>query len=113
MRLPVRLFPFVIKVPWIVYSGMAIFPFILVKSDALKNDTTLIHHEKIHLTQQIELLILPFYVAYLFNYLINLTIYKNHTAAYREIVFEREAYANEGNIHYLSQRSVWSFIKYV
>lgn len=113
MRLLHSFKPIVIKVPFIRYSGMAIFPFILVKSDALKKDALLLRHERIHLAQQIEMLILPFYMAYLFNYIVNLAIYKNHSKAYREIVFEREAYANEQNGDYLSKRTVWSFIKYV
>lgn len=59
------------------------------------------------------MLVIPFYVIYLINYLINLVIYRQHDKAYREIIFEREAYANEHNKNYLSQRPVWSFMKYV
>lgn len=59
------------------------------------------------------MLVIPFYVIYLINYLINLVIYRQHDKAYREIIFEREAYANEQNGDYLSQRPVWSFMKYV
>lgn len=113
MRLPVRFSSLIFKVPFLWYSGMALFPFVLVKSEALKSDVTLIRHEKIHLAQQLEMLVLPFYLVYVFNYLFNLAIYRQHNKAYREIIFEREAYANELNSEYLRQRRMWSFLKYV
>ena len=85
-------------------NGMALFPFILVKTKAQRSDQILINHEKIHLAQQLELLIIPFYIAYLFNYLFNLLRYKQHHLAYSQICFEREAYQNESNLSYLKQR---------
>lgn len=93
-------------------NGMAIFPFILVKNEALANDTVILNHEKIHLKQQLELLILPFYIAYLLHYVINLIIYKNHYQAYMNIVFEKEAYIHEENLSYLKQRKffAWRFL---
>lgn len=72
-----------------------------------------INHEKIHLRQQAELLILPFYVWYITEYFIRLLIYRNHHAAYRSISFENEAYANERNNTYLKHRNLWEFIKYI
>ena len=93
-------------------NGMAIYPFILVKSDTLKKDLILINHEKIHLKQQLELLILPFYIAYLLHYVINLVIYKNHYEAYLNIVFEKEAYACEKDRTYLKKRRLFAWISY-
>ena len=55
--------------------GMAVFPFILLNNVSLKKDKVILNHEKIHLRQQLELLVLPFYVAYLINYLINSSCY--------------------------------------
>jgi hypothetical protein len=63
------------------------------------------NHEFIHFRQQIELLIIPFYILYLLNYLINLIRYHKHTEAYRNILFEREAYENDSNLSYLSELS--------
>ena len=40
-------------------DGMAIFPFILLKKSRLPITKTLIQHERIHLQQQIELLLIP------------------------------------------------------
>jgi len=92
-------------------AGMAIFPFILLKSARLKNDPEIINHEKIHLRQQLELLILPFYVLYLFNYLINVFRYRNHDLAYRNIIFEKEAYDSESDLNYLKNGAWYGWIK--
>jgi hypothetical protein len=94
------------------YSGMAIFPFVFLKNVTLKSNKTLVYHERIHLTQQLELLIIPFYLVYLIHYVINLIKYQNHDKAYRNIVFEREAYANDSKLYYLRHRKIWSFVKY-
>jgi hypothetical protein len=92
---------------------MAIFPFILVKHAKMKTDRVLIRHEMIHLKQEMELLILPFYLLYVLNYVVNLYRYKNHHIAYMNIVFEREAYKNEANSSYLTSRRVWAWLKYM
>jgi len=92
---------------------MAFFPFILIRDKKLVQDITLLNHERIHLRQQAELLILPFYLWYIIEYLIRLIIYKNKRRAYRNISFEREAYANENNIEYLNKRKLWTFLKYI
>lgn len=99
--------------PSLPAAGMAIFPFVLVKNIELKQNGQLINHELIHLRQQIELFILPFYIIYLLNYLINLARFKNHDKAYRNIIFELEAYDNDSNSTYLKNRSFWSWIKYL
>ena len=92
-------------------AGMAIFPFILLKSEHYKADQEIINHERIHLRQQLELLILPFYLLYVINYLINLFRFKNHDAAYRNIIFEKEAYQNERNLNYLKKGNWFGWIK--
>lgn len=92
-------------------AGMAIFPFILLKSARFKNDPEIINHEKIHLRQQLELLIFLFYFLYLFNYLINRFKYKNHDLAYRKIIFEEEAYNHESDLNYLKNRSWYAWLK--
>lgn len=92
---------------------MALFPFILVKDKDLKNDAFLINHEKIHLHQQLELLIFPFYLWYFIEYIIRLLQYKNAALAYRNISFEREAYENDQDLEYLRKRKWYGFLKYL
>jgi hypothetical protein len=95
------------------YMGMTIFPFVFLKYSRLKADTTLINHEKIHLKQQLELLVVPFYFIYLIAFFIRLIQYRSWNIAYRNVSFEREAYANESNIEYLKHRPLWNFLKYL
>lgn len=95
------------------YRGLTIYPFVFLKWEALKHDIVLMNHEKIHLKQQLEMLIIPFYLVYSFEFLIRLIQYKNWDIAYRNISFEREAYHNESNFAYLKQRPFWGFLKYL
>ena len=95
------------------YIGITLFPFIIVRERQLMENKVLLNHERIHLRQQAELLILPFYIWYVTEYFIRLLQYKNKKQAYRNISFEREAYANEANAGYLKHREFWHFIKYL
>jgi hypothetical protein len=95
------------------YVGLSLWPFIILKDIDLKEDMVLINHERIHLNQQKELLILPFYLFYLLEWIIRTIFYLDSYRAYQNISFEREAYANEKNMKYLSQRKPYSFMKYL
>ncbi|WP_332006943.1 hypothetical protein [Gaetbulibacter sp. NE] len=79
----------------------------------MKEDAVLLNHERIHLQQQIELLIIPFFVIYGFEFLIRLLQYKRWSLAYRNISFEREAYFQEAQLDYLKYRRLYSFLKYL
>lgn len=103
----------VIHVPFLKPNGMALFPFILIRVEGYKNDKQLINHEKIHLWQQLELLVVPFYILYILNYALNLLRYKNHDDAYRNILFEREAYANDADLDYLKNRKIFSWLRFL
>jgi len=94
------------------YIGITIFPFMFLKYKALKGNQDLINHEKIHLRQQLELLIIPFFVIYSFEFLVRLFQYRAWELAYRNISFEREAYGNESNLDFLKKRRIWNFIHY-
>jgi hypothetical protein len=93
------------------FTGITLWPFIVLKRKELKQDEVLINHEKIHLRQQIELLILPFFIWYGIEFFIRLIQYRNRREAYLNISFEREAYANEKDLNYLKKRSFWKFLE--
>lgn len=94
-------------------GGITIFPFIFLKSNLTEErKKILLNHEKIHLQQQIELLLLPFYIIYLFNYILNLVKYKEHNKAYKNIIFEREAFSKENDFNYLKIRKAWAVFSY-
>ncbi|MBU2929240.1 hypothetical protein [Winogradskyella psychrotolerans] len=95
------------------YLGITIFPFMFLRSKDLKGNSVLVNHEGIHLRQQLELLIIPFYIIYAFEFLYRLFQYRNWKLAYMNISFEREAYKNEKDLDYLKSRSLWQFISYI
>lgn len=92
-------------------DGMALFPFILVRRP--NPGPVLLNHERIHLRQQAELGVLPFYVWYVAEYFVRRVQYRTHYMAYRNISFEREAFANDANLTYLTNRPFWAFWRYV
>lgn len=95
------------------FRGLTLFPFVFMADKDDKLNVTFINHEKIHIRQQLELLVLPFYIWYFLEFLVRLFQYKNKFEAYKNISFEREAYSNEKDLNYLKQRSFWRFLKYL
>ena len=93
-------------------NGITLFPFIILRKQEFKHNKTLINHEKIHIRQQVELLIIFFYIWYVIEYYYWYIKLKNKHLAYRNISFEREAYAMEEDLNYLETRKIWSFWKY-
>ena len=94
------------------YVGLTLWPFIILMDIDLKGDHVLINHEKIHLRQQRELLILPFYIIYVIEWLLKSFYYFNFYKGYQNISFEREAYINEKDLDYLERRPLFGFINY-
>ena len=46
------------------------------------------------------------------DFVIKYLRYRNWDKAYRNIIFEREAYANQSNLDYLKVRGIWWFTAY-
>jgi hypothetical protein len=84
-------------------AAVALYPFIVVSPDVKVTDE-LINHERIHLRQQRELLIIPFFIWYFIEF---------KRKGYWNISFEKEAYANENNLTYLKKRSIFAFRRYL
>lgn len=95
------------------FDGFSLFPFIFLKKKDYRNDKVFVNHERIHLQQQVELLLLPFLILYFTEYVFRLIQYRNYMKAYYNISFEREAYANENHLDYLNKRKFWAFLKYL
>ena len=89
-------------------EGITLWPFIIIVRTA--SEVT-INHEKIHIAQQQEMWILPFYIQYLLDYrnalkgLSSITdaSFKKYKA-YAQIRFEQESYKNQNNLDYLKTR---------
>lgn len=90
------------------YSAMNFFGVLLARHGQVITNKT-VRHERIHTAQMKELGYIFFYVWYIIEWLIRLPFGK----AYYNISFEREAYENEDNIDYLSNRKFCSFLKYM
>lgn len=93
-------------------NGIALFPFIFLREKEFANNKVLVNHEKIHLRQQLELLVIFFYVWYVIEYYYWFFKLKDNYLAYRKISFEQEAYDNERNLNYLKKRKFWNFRTY-
>jgi len=93
--------------------AITIFPFILLSDKQSKEDKVLINHEMIHIRQQLELLIIPFYLWYFIEFFIRYIKTGDRYTAYINISFEKEAYSNEGNLEYNKNKKFWSFFKYI
>ena len=92
-------------------GGITLYPFIVLREHYKGSGTKIINHESIHIEQQKELLIIPFYILYILEWFIKLFFYGKK--AYYNISFEREAYANEHNEEYLQTRKLYSWLKYL
>ncbi|PRZ25216.1 hypothetical protein [Flavobacterium granuli] len=95
------------------FRGLTAFPFVFLKYSQDKENLIFINHEKIHLRQQLEMLVIPFFIWYFLEYFIRLLQFRNRDLAYRNISFEREAYAHELELGYLEKRSFFRFVKYL
>jgi hypothetical protein len=86
------------------FSAITLSPLgVFVKPDKF-TDITLINHERIHWQQQKEMLILPFYLWYVIEWMFK---------GYRHISFEREAYLNEHDLEYPGTRKRYAWVKYL
>lgn len=86
-------------IPFKKYKVITLWPFMFARDPLNEID---INHEKIHGKQQLELLIIFFYLIYIIEW-----IFKG----YRNISFEREAYINERNLDYLKSRKHFAWLK--
>ena len=95
------------------FRGITLYPFIFLRDANDKKNAILVHNERIHLRQQLELLIIPFYVLYVSEWFVKLCYYRNKNKAYRSLSFEREAYENETDFSYLKKRRLFQFLRYM
>jgi hypothetical protein len=96
-------------VPWLWVNGMTIWPFVLLRRP--NPSARLLNHERIHLRQQLELGIVPFYIWYFSEYGYWRLRGRDHYTSYRSICFEREAFNNDDDLTYLNKRPFWAFLK--
>jgi Trk-type K+ transport system membrane component len=122
--------------------AITLFPFIFIGSRNFPNDTwqqDIIRHEKIHIYQQLEhlliscfillvlsffiqitwwiflliFLISPFYWVYGIEYLVRLIIMRDTELAYETLSFECEAYKFSDDLNYLKNRKWFKSYEYL
>ena len=87
--------------------AIALFPFVFCRdiiTERVRN------HETIHFQQQIETLVLPFYIIYLYDWLKSKIRGLSGIEAYYAIRAEKEAHLNEHNFKYLKERKRWHWL---
>ncbi len=99
------------------YNGITLWPFIILKQNAeemgQEKFRSIVNHERIHLRQQVETLIVFFYLLYAFFYIRNRIKGQPHWKAYMNIPFEKESYKNEQDFDYLKNRKLWQWRRYI
>jgi hypothetical protein len=95
------------------YKAMTVGPLIFVRGSFALGSVD-INHETIHWEQQKEMLIIPFFLWYVIEFIIKYIYYgfKWHKA-YRSLSFEREAYFNQEVMTYLNNREPFEWIYYI
>ena len=83
-------------IPFKGYKAVTIWPFIFVREPLNEVD---LNHENIHGRQQLELLIIIFYLIYFIEW-----IFKG----YKNISFEKEAYQRQYDLDYLKHRPCYA-----
>lgn len=94
------------------FGAINLFGIIIVRKDYGILDAVDRNHERIHTRQMLEMLVIPFYLSYVIEWLIRYIQYRDRLVAYENISFEREAYTNMYNETYLMKRKLFAFIHY-
>lgn len=96
---------------WVIsIRAITLYPFIIFKDEA---DDVTINHERIHIVQQKELFVIPFYVLYVWYWLVNRIKYHDlGPDAYYNLPFEREAYRWDHDFTYLKDRPAHAWKNY-
>jgi len=89
-------------------NAITLFPFVFSR-ESMGNVVR--NHEAIHFQQQLETGIIGFYIIYILNFLWLRLAAVDGATAYRLLKAEKEAYENELNVNYLTERKRWEWIR--
>lgn len=94
--------------------AITIYPFIIFSD---KGSVVTLNHERIHIRQQLELLVVGFYFLYILFWIIgfikNIKSKDRLNLAYNYIPFEKEAYDNDKKLIYILERKPYAWVKYI
>lgn len=97
-------------IPFKGFAAINIFGVLFIRKGVVVTDL-MIRHEMIHTKQIKELGYILFYVFYLLEWLLKLPFHGKKV--YFNLSFEREAYQNQFDLHYLSNRRCYAFVKHI
>jgi hypothetical protein len=97
-------------IPFRGFKCINLFGILFVRKGCVMTQTDY-NHEAIHTAQMKELLYLPFYLLYVLEWLCRLIQLWDSRKAYRAISHEREAYDNQANPDYLTERKPYNQFK--
>ena len=93
-------------------AGVTLWPFIFVSSTVPPDSMrVMVNHERIHICQANEMLVVFFYLQWVAEFLIGLCRYGSAEEAYLHISLECEAHSNEEDMSYCTARRLfgWRF----
>lgn len=99
-------------IPFPGYKAINILGILFVRKNAVISDVD-INHESIYTEQMKEMIFIFFYFWYFIEWLVRLIQHGNSHTAYKNISFEREAYAQENDLYYLDSRKRYSWMNYL
>ena len=91
------------------FRAINLFGIIFARKEHKTLDKRVLNHEAIHTRQILELWVVGFYVWYITEWVFKWIRYRERNRAYREIGFEREAFAHDIDLHYLKRRKRYAF----
>lgn len=124
-------------IPMKGYKAITLWPFVFARKSVKPLKMHEENHEKIHLRQQLEVLIASavvlaalilvfgwswwwmlvslavYYAGYGIDYAVRRILYRSHTEAYRNISVEQEAYLNQYDTAYLMRRKPFAWVQYL
>lgn len=117
MKTPIHIFNAKITKLFSIFidvTAITLYPFIIYRSSKDQVSEVTINHESIHIEQQKELFVIPFYILYVYFWMKNKYWNKMSSQdSYFNIPFEKEAYSNHYNLSYIDQRKKHSWREYV
>ena len=95
-------------IPFKGFKLMNLFGFIFKRKNTQPVRDWELNHETIHTAQMKELLYIPFYILYISEWIFKFFKYSDLKTAYRNISFEKEAYAMQNDLNYLNHRKAYA-----
>ncbi len=97
-------------IPFKGFAAINLFGVLFVRKGVFVSPRML-NHEAIHTAQMKELGYILFYLLYFAEWLYRLIIYRDSHTAYRNVSFEKEAYAHQWDFQYLDNREKFAQYK--